>query len=225
MQKKLFAAGILFLLVFQSCNNNEDLPSQDTRIENKISDNAAGSSSKTLSGYVTSQLSIQSEIKTLLESEKNVNYSLIQSSLQSITSIEGLEQLYNNANVEHRAELLSLFAELNSNTEVFIKSNPGFYSNYTEKERLDLLTVEIDAQLGDASGTAARENCHAGFVKATKRCMRTFALEASFAVVGGIFTGGIGGAIGGALATTHMVICNSDADTDYHQCVSAGGQP
>ncbi|RKT01123.1 hypothetical protein [Chryseobacterium defluvii] len=232
MRKKLFVAGACMLLAFQSCNNNDELSGQDhstitkTETTNQSSVSRVTSDSQSLSGYVSNQIATQTEIKNLLDNETNVDYSAIQAGLQNIQTIEELELLYKNANVVRAEELVSLYEELNSNTEIFINSNRDFYANYSEEDRLRLLSAEIDSQLSyNDSETFARTNCHANFVKASKRCMKKFAMEVGLAAIGGIFTGGTTAVIGSGIATVNMIMCNADADEDYHDCVHEGGQP
>ena len=231
MRKKLFVVGVLSLLsIFQSCNNGEEISNEKNSSVEKTASSYSSrltSDSKTLSGYVANILATQTEIKSILDSESNANFAMIQSGMQNVKTIEDLELLYRNANITHIEELISLYKNISTDSETFSKSNPEFYSRYTDEERLNLLTQEIDSQLGysEAEGLSARTNCHAVFMKATRRCMRNYAIEIAGSVAVGVFTGGIGGGIAAGIATVHMIACNGDADIDYHDCVEEGGQP
>lgn len=231
MKTKLSIAGVLFLLAFQSCDNraSEELSSQNgtIKVSSSKGNNLARLSfdSKSLSGYISNQLALQLEVKNLLDNEKNVDYSLIQSELQNVETIEQLELLYKNANILHGEELISLYNEMNSNSEIFINNNKDFYTKYTQDQRSTLIIEEIDRQLGYDDNLAARVNCHANFVKASNRCMRNYAISMTGVAVSGFFSFGVSTVVGGAVATTMMVMCNSDADEDYHDCVKGGGQP
>lgn len=232
MRKKLFATGVFLLLVFQSCNNNEELSYQDNAqmIKVETSGDAVfaklAAESQTLQGFVANEIAIAAQIKTLLDNEVNVNYSMIQTGIGNVKTVEELELLYRNANVSHAVELISLYEELSLNTQTFINSNPEFYSLYTEEERTEFINNEIDTQLEyNEASVFAKTNCHANFVKASKRCMKKFAMEVGLAAIGGIFTGGTTAVIGSGVATVNMIMCNADADEDYHDCVHEGGQP
>jgi hypothetical protein len=231
MKKNLFVTGILCLLMFQSCNNTNDslIDQEHAKVGNQSSINQSISDSKSLSlsGFIANQILIETKIKDLLDNESKVNYSEIQLGLDKIKTIEELQSLLKNANISEAEQLISLYQQLGSNTEKFINSNPEFYSKYSEEERQNLLITEIDSQLGydEVLGITAKTNCHANFVKASNRCMKKFVMETGLAVVGGIFTGGTTAVLGGAAATIGLVMCNADADEDYHDCVHEGGQP
>lgn len=228
MRKKLFIVGTMFLLVFQSCSSNEDLSTgkdSNADLTQKVSLKNGKLSSEALSNYVSVQLSIQSEIKSILDNEKNANFSVIQSGINRINTVEELEILYKSAKVEHSKELISMYEKLRDNSKSFRDSNSDFYSKYNEGERRKMLTNEIDQQLGyNENGTlTGRRNCHSAFMTASNRCMRDYAIEIGGSVLVGVFTGGVGGVIAGGIATAHMVVCNSDAESDYQGCVRNGG--
>ncbi|GAB0155366.1 hypothetical protein CHRYSEOSP005_06270 [Chryseobacterium sp. Alg-005] len=230
MKKKLFVAGACLLLVFQSCNNEELSQGNTQMMKTETSGDAimgrAAAESQTLQGFVANQLAIDAEIKAILDSETNVDYSMIQAGLEKVQTTEELEQLYRDANVNRAEELISLYNELNLHSEAFIKSNPDFYSNNTEEVRTKLITAEIDAQIGYSDDSAMmKANCHANFVKASKRCMRNYAITMSFAAVSGFISFGASTVVGAAAATAVMIACNADADEDYHDCVQDGGTP
>ncbi|WBV58767.1 hypothetical protein PFY10_09935 [Chryseobacterium daecheongense] len=229
MRKKLLMAGVLFLLIFQACSSNEDLSTGQNSSTKTIQKNVlrtARSDSGTLSDYVSTQLSIQSEIKNLLDNEKDADFSLIQSGIDRVKTVEELESLYNSAKIGRSRELISLYEKMNDNSLAFRESNADFYSKYTEEERTRMLTNEVDLQLNykETTDTAdRRRNCQSAFVTAGNRCMRNYAIEIGGSVLVGVFTGGVGGVIAGGMATTHMIVCNSDAETDYRSCVRSGG--
>ncbi|EJL72443.1 hypothetical protein [Chryseobacterium populi] len=231
MKKSLFVVGACLLLMLQSCHNTDDLSVQDTPVKTESHSKALSrigeTDNQTLSGYVKNQLAIQSGIKVILDSEVNADFSLIQSRISSVTTVEELEALYKEAKIERFNDLISSYTSMADNTQAFRNANPEFYSRYTEEQRTAMLTQEIDLQLNyrEESALTARRNCHTEFTSASRRCMRNFAIEVGMSAVGGIFTGGAGAVVGGAAATVHMVVCNSDADSDYHGCVRAGGQP
>lgn len=228
MRKKLFVAGVLFLLVFQSCSSNEDLSSNRDaalKVEGNNSLKNGREGSGILSKYVSDQLNIQSEIKSILDNEKNADFSLIQSKIDRVTTVEELESLYKSAKIERSRELISMYEKMRDDSQAFRDSNAGFYSKFTEEERTRMLTNEIDQQLNynENDGVTGRRNCQAGYVRASNRCMRNYAITMGGAVLVGIFSGGTGAVIGGAVATTNMIVCNSDAETDYRGCVREGG--
>lgn len=228
MRKKLFVAGALFLLVFQSCSSSEDLSTgQDPnmKVTQKASLKNGRSSSGTLANYVSAQLNIQSEIKNILDNEKNADFSLIQSRIDRVKTVEELEKLYKSAKIERSRELISMYEKMRNNSQAFRDSNADFYSKYNEEERGRMLTNEIDQQLGydENARMANGRNCQAGYVRASNRCMRNYAITMGGAVLVGVFSGGTGAVIGGAVATTNMIVCNSDAETDYRTCVRDGG--
>lgn len=220
MKKQLFIAGMLFLLVAQSCSSNDELSSQNDQ-QKKEMDNRLTSDSKTLSGYIKNQLTISTKIKDLLDQEKGADFSMIQTGLEKVKTVDDLKMLYKNANVKNIDQLITLYQELNSNTQTFVGNNPDFYSKYKEEERLSLLTNEIDSQL-DASNIfgTARANCQGNFATASKRCMRNYLMSMTVAVVGGTISFGAGAIIAGAAATAVMIACNSDAESDYHTCMN-----
>lgn len=232
MKKKLFVAGMLFLLTFQSCSNNDELTGQESgakieksNISNRL--NARSADSKSLSGFIANQLSIEAEIKDLLDNESKVDYSGIQLGLDKIRTIEELQSLLKSSNIVEAEKLILLYQEMDSNNEMFINSNPEFYSKYNEEERQKILTAEIDSRLGynEETGALAKTNCQANFTKASNRCMRTYAIAMAGVAVSGFFSLGVGTAVGGTVATIAMIACNSDAEDDYHDCVKDGGQP
>lgn len=230
MRKKLLMAGVLFLLIFQACSSNEDLSTGQNSSTKTIQKNVlrtARSDSGTLSDYVSTQLSIQSEIKNLLDNEKDADFSLIQSGIDRVNTVEELESLYNSAKIGRSRELISMYEKMNDNSLAFRESNADFYSKYTEEERTRMLTNEVDLQLNydESTRMANGKDCQAGFVKASNRCMRNYAITMGGAALVGIFSGGTGAVIGGAVATTNMIVCNSDAETDYRGCVREGGKP
>lgn len=232
MKKNLFVVGACLLLMLQSCHNTDDLSGQDTVVKTESSTKTLSrkgeTDNQTLSGYVKNQLAIQAEIKAIMDTEINADISLIQSRINSVQTVAELEALYREAKIERFNDLISLYTNMADNTQAFRNANPEFYSQYTEEKRASILTQEIDLQLNYGEETDLTErirNCHAEFTSATRRCMRNFAIEVGMSAVGGIFTGGAGAIIGGGAATVHMVVCNSDADSDYHGCVRAGGKP
>ena len=225
MKKNLFVTGMLFLQIFQSCNNDELSLQNVTSTTEKSNTSRLAFDSKTLSGFVSNQLILQAQVKELLVVEKNVDYSMIQSGLQNVKTIEDIHLLYKNANITHGEELISLYKEMSLNAETFIKNNSDFYSKYNKEERLEIITKEIDSQLRYDDGLSSKVDCHTNFVKASNRCMRNYAISMTGVAVSGFFSFGVGTVVGGAVATTMMVACNSDADSDYHDCVKGGGQP
>ncbi|WP_292008411.1 hypothetical protein [Chryseobacterium sp.] len=228
MKQKLFVAGMLsFLTVFQSCNSNDDLPLQDTGFGNESISETSKLSLRTLSSYVAELLSDQVEIQNILDREKNVNHSLIQSKINSITTEKELETLYRDAGVRNIKGLITLYRKIGENTKVFVEENKEFYSRYNEKERESMLIKEIDSQLGydEQEGAFFKKDCHATYVKTSRRCMRNYAISMAGVAASGLISLGAGTVIGGAVATTMMIICNSDAETDYHSCVKEGGLP
>lgn len=231
MRKKLLVIGILSLLsIFQSCNNDGELSTNDNNSSITETTNSYGSrlasDSKTLSGYITNILSIQTEIISILDSESNANFAMIQSGMQNVKTVKDLELLYRNANVTHIEELISLYETMGSNSETFIKSNPDFYSNYTEEKRSELMISEIDNQLGYIDDDLqARTNCHNNYVKANNRCLRNFAITMTGVAVSGFFSFGVSTVVGGAAATIMVQFCVHDAEIDYSDCVHDGGTP
>jgi len=229
MRKKLLLIGVISLLsISQSCSNSEELSSKNTSQVEKTNgmSNRMMSNSKSLSGYVSDILSIQTEIKSILDNESNANFSMIQSGIENVKTVEDLKLLYRNANVIHVEELISLYTEMSQSSETFIKSNSEFYTNFNEEKRKQIIYNEIDTQLGyNEFSETARTNCHANFTKASGRCMRNYAIAMTGVAVSGFFSFGVGTVVGGAVATTMMIMCNSDADADYHDCVHDGGQP
>ncbi|MBK1897968.1 hypothetical protein [Chryseobacterium paridis] len=219
--------GALFLLVFQSCSSNEDLSNfQDSSltVSEKVSLKSREASSRNLSEYVSTQLSIQSDIKDIMDNEKNADFSMIQSEIERIKTSEELEKLYKAAKIVHIKELITLYEKMRDQSQSFRDSNADFYAKYNDDERTRILTNEIDLQLGYTGRMAnVTTNCQSSFATASKRCMRNYAIEIGGSVLVGVFTGGVGGAIAGGLATAHMVACNSDAESDYHTCVRGGG--
>lgn len=230
MRKKLFVVGVLSLLsIFQSCNNGEEISNEKNSSVEKTASSYSSrltSDSKTLSGYVTNILATQTEIKSILDSENNANFAMIQSGMQNVKTVEDLELLYRNANVTHIEELISLYESMGNNSEIFINNNPDFYSNYTEKNRSELIINEIDIQLGYTEGDLqARTNCHNNYVKGNKRCLRNFAITMTGVAVSGFFSFGVSTVVGGAVGTIMLQACVHDTEIDYSDCVKDGGTP
>ncbi|MEY8761682.1 hypothetical protein [Chryseobacterium tongliaoense] len=231
MKKNLFVVGACLLLMLQSCHNTDDLSGQDTTVKTESHSKAFSrlgeTNNQTLPDYVKNQLAIQAEIKAILDSEPNADHFLIQSRINSVTTVDELETLYKEAKIVRFNDLISSYTNMADNTQAFRNANQGFYTKYTEEQRKVMLAQEIDLQLSytEDAGVMARRNCHLEFTSASRRCMRNFVIEVGMSAIGGIFTGGAGAIIGGGAATVHMVVCNSDADSDYHGCVKAGGKP
>ncbi|RMZ57966.1 hypothetical protein D1632_16810 [Chryseobacterium nematophagum] len=228
MERKLFVAAVLSIITLQSCHDEDVLIQESTvSIEKNMNIAYRGSESNMISEYVQKQLSVQYEIKEIVEKEKNINFPLLQSKMGRVSTIEELEALYKEAGIHNIKELIERYERLKRNTIDFQQTHSDFFLQYNEEKRRELLISEMDRQLGNLgnNGLLARNDCHAGFVRASKMCMRNYGIEVVGSAAVGAFTGGVGGVIAGSIATAHMVACNSDAERDYHICVKEGGKP
>ncbi|SDL96209.1 hypothetical protein [Chryseobacterium taihuense] len=229
MKKKLTSIGLLLLLSYnQSCSNtNDEIMFDESAKTSQIINNVkrvSASDSKSLKGYVSNILAINNEIKALIDNDKTANFSYISANIGTVKSLDELQQLYKQANVTHSNDLIQLFQQANTETEIFINSNENFYTNFDEVKRSEMILNEIDNQLGfEDYGLSARTNCQANFSKQQGRCMRNYAISMTGVAVSGFFSFGVSTVVGGAVATTMMMACIHDSEEDYWDCVHAGG--
>lgn len=106
--------------------------------------------------------------------------------------------IYNLSNHNEEFKLL----DEKSKREV-ISSKLEFYYDKTNPIRKNKLTARTCNEQWDVD---------------ISRCKRNYTLETGLSVVGGIFTGGVGGLIGFAGATAHWTFCLKDARDDYYDC-------
>ena len=174
--------------------------------------------------FVAKHLEITSRIHHIL-SEKYLNdknFILDGNKINKFTTQEELDSYLESIGFDNsiKIEFINLLKE-EINLYKKLDSNPNF-SNLDNNEKEKLISNKIilfqEKTIKNSSISIASRSCVQQWNVEIDRCERNYALETGLSIVGGIFSGGVGGLIGFAGATAHWTFCIKDARDDYYDC-------
>lgn len=209
LRKPYLAMFLASLMLFASCS----------QYDNEIVETSEPLS---LSNFIGQHLQIVTEISILLESESNIDAESLQSISKNLKPEEMLGVL-EDANFQQADVISELFLEMYNNNLNFTNSNPNL-KNLNNNEIENMVTVEIDKQLiqfqrnKSSNVQSNKSDCKENMDRGASRCQRNFAISAASAIGVGLFTGGIGYAIGIATAGIIAGLCIDDVNQDYLEC-------
>lgn len=212
--KKIILFLILIAIIgvsFNSCNRDTI---DQVKTEQTLS----------VDNFVAKHLEITSRIHHIL-SEKYLNdknFILDGNKINKFTTQEELDSYLESIGFDNsiKIEFINLLKE-EINLYKKLDSNPSFSNlENSEKEKLisNKITLFQEKTNNNSSNFIASRSCAQQWNVEIDRCERNYALETRLSIIGGIFSGGVGGLIGFAGATAHWTFCIKDARDDYYDC-------
>jgi hypothetical protein len=175
-----------------------------------------------LNQYVRRLLEINSRYDFELlnnDSEKtNVNdfdVNLLQEAL-SQNNHDDIKEVFDMAGYTNPDVIANLIVELNMVSIAFADDNPEF-SNYSEEEIEVAMVNELNLIFDDSQFMS--RSCASTYQTVRERCERAYTFSVGVSLVVGLFTGGVGAAVGTVVATINGANCIDNAFHDYMDCI------
>lgn len=120
------------------------------------------------------------------------------------------------AGYENSDIIASLVLELNMASIAFAEDNSEF-GNLSEEEIEAAIINELNLNFNDTQFMS--RSCASTYQTARERCERTYVFSVGVSLVVGIFTGGVGAAVGTVVASVNGINCIDNAFHDYMDCI------
>lgn len=208
LRKPKLSIFLSALILFVSC----DVQQIDNLNEDK--------SNITLEEYASKHITLTNALSNLLLLEKNIDLEILENSADVFEDNKALRALLNEANIVNIDSIEDNILAIQNNTNNYLRSSSN--NSISQIEYVKIIANEIDTQLESKYEDGiffAKSSCMSRFRTAVSRCERNWYIGVAALGVSAFFTLGIGSIVGAAVVGGQLLLCHSDAQSDYDNCM------